>query len=134
MVPYLNPYNRNQISLDVNSVNDNVELLNTDVTVIPSRGALVSAPFKVNVGNKAIITLIQKNGEPVPFGSVVTLDSENSINSSIVADQGQVYMSGLPEEDTLIAQWGEEPSQKCKTNYKLQNKTAKFSELTLQCQ
>ncbi|EHH6605769.1 fimbrial biogenesis outer membrane usher protein [Escherichia coli] len=134
VVPYLNPYNRNQISLDVNSVKDNVELLNTDVTVIPSRGALVSAPFKVNVGNKAIITLIQKNGEPVPFGSVVTLDSENSINSSIVADQGQVYMSGLPEEDTLIAQWGDEPSQKCKTNYKLQNKTAKFSELTLQCQ
>ncbi|EJG7370343.1 fimbrial biogenesis outer membrane usher protein, partial [Escherichia coli] len=83
---------------------------------------------------KAIITLIQKNGEPVPFGSVVTLDSENSINSSIVADQGQVYMSGLPEEDTLIAQWGEESSQKCKTNYKLQNKTEKFSELTLQCQ
>ncbi|HHF9763468.1 TPA: fimbria/pilus outer membrane usher protein, partial [Escherichia coli] len=134
VVPYLNPYNRNQISLDVNSVKDNVELLNTDVTVIPSRGALVSAPFKVNVGNKAIITLIQKNGEPVPFGSVVTLDSENSINSSIVADQGQVYMSGLPEEDTLIAQWGEEASQKCKTNYKLQNKKAKFSELTLQCQ
>lgn len=32
VVPYLNPYNRNQISLDVNSVKDNVELLNTDVT------------------------------------------------------------------------------------------------------
>ena len=40
----------------------------------------------------------------------------------------------IRDRDTLIAQWGEEASQKCKTNYKLQNKTAKFSELTLQCQ
>ncbi|WP_024212622.1 fimbria/pilus outer membrane usher protein [Escherichia sp. TW14182] len=134
VVPYLNPYNRNQISLDVNSAKDNIELLNTDVTVIPARGALVSAPFKVNVGNKAMITLIQKNGKPVPFGSLVTLDSENSTNSSIVADQGQVYMSGLPEEDMLVAQWGDDPSQQCKANYKLKNKKGKFNELTLRCQ
>lgn len=133
IVPYLSPYNRNQISLDVNSVKDDVELLNTDVTVIPSRGALVSAPFKVNIGNKALITLIQKNGNPVPFGSLVTLDLENSINSSIVADDGQVYMSGLPKEDTLLVKWGDEPSQQCKANYKLKDTKIKFNEFTVQC-
>ena len=133
IVPYLSPYNRNQISLDVNSVKDSVELLNTDVTVIPSRGALVSAPFKVNIGNKALITLIQKNGNPVPFGSLVTLDLENSINSSIVADDGQVYMSGLPKEDTLLVKWGDEPSQQCKANYKLKDTKIKFNEFTVQC-
>ncbi|EQC3334523.1 fimbria/pilus outer membrane usher protein [Escherichia coli] len=134
VVPYLTPYNRNQISLDVNSAKDNIELLNTDVTVIPKRGALVSAPFKVNVGNKAIITLIQKNGEPVPFGSLVTLNSENSTNSSIVADEGQVYMSGLPKEDVLIAKWGNAPSQQCRATYKIKTKSNKFNEFTLHCQ
>lgn len=134
VVPYLNPYNRNQISIDVNSVKDNIELLNTDVTVIPKRGALVSASFKVNVGNKAIITLIQKNGKYVPFGSLVTLSSENSINSSIVADDGQVYMSGLPDEDTLVAKWGEAPSQKCKAKYKIKARGNKLNEFTLHCQ
>lgn len=134
VVPYLTPYNRNQISLDVNSVRDDVELLNTDVTVIPKRGALVSAPFKVSVGNKAIITLIQKNGDPVPFGSLVTLGSETSINSSIVADEGQVYMTGLPEEDILVAKWGNAPSQQCKANYKLNLKKMRFNQLTLHCQ
>lgn len=134
VVPYLTPYNRNQISLDVNSVKDNVELLNTDITVIPSRGALVSAPFKVNLGYKALITLIKNNGQPVPFGSLVTLDSENSVNSSIVADGGQVYMSGLPEEDTLLAKWGDGPSQQCKARYKLKTENSKFNQITTYCQ
>ncbi|RBQ41323.1 fimbria/pilus outer membrane usher protein [Escherichia coli] len=133
IVPYLTPYNRNQISLDVNSAKSNVELVDTDITVIPKRGALVSAPFKTNVGNKAIITLIQKNGKPVPFGSLVTIDSENSINSNIVADMGQVYMSGLPEEDTLVAKWGESPSQQCKASYKFEGKENQFTEFTVQC-
>lgn len=134
VVPNLNPYNRNQVSLDVNSVKDNVELVNTDVTVIPNRGALVPASFKVNVGNKAIITLIQKNGTPVPFGSMVTLDSEFSGNSSIVADEGQVYMSGLPKEGTLIAKWGENLDQRCKVKYKLREDNIKIKKLTVRCQ
>lgn len=133
VVSNLNPYGRNQVSLDVNSVRDDVELLDTDVTVIPNRGALVSAPFKVNVGNKAMITLLQHDGTPVPFGSLVTLESGNGVNSSIVADQGQVYMSGLPEEDTLIARWGNQANQQCKASYQLQDKHKKFSEFTLQC-
>ncbi|ENQ1254766.1 fimbrial biogenesis outer membrane usher protein [Escherichia coli] len=134
VIPSLNPYNRNKISLDVNSIKSNVELLNTDVTVIPNRGALIPAKFKVHVGNKAMITLLRHDHSPVPLGSIVTLVTENEQNSSIVADQGQVYMSGLPEKGTLLARWGKSKEQQCKTSYKLDDERVKFSELILQCQ
>lgn len=134
VVPYLTPYRRNVISLDVNSVKNNVELLNTDIAVIPRKGALVPASFKVNVGNRAIITLIQKNGLPVPFGSVVTLDSESKVTSNIVADDGQVYMSGLPKKGTLIAKWGESSEQQCITEYSIKQKNNRLYNITLTCQ
>ncbi|HCY2330281.1 TPA: fimbrial biogenesis outer membrane usher protein [Escherichia coli] len=133
VVPYLTAYKRNVISLDVNSVKENVELLNTDVTVIPSKGSLVPASFKVNVGNRAIITLFQKNGLPVPFGSVVSLDSESGVNSNIVAEEGQVYMSGLPEKGTLIAKWGDTPDQQCVTEYAVKERNSEINNITLTC-
>jgi len=133
VVPSLNAYNRNPISLDVNTLGDDVELQNTDVTVIPSRGALVAADFNVNVGNKALITLLQKNGNPIPFGSLVNLISENKTNTGIVADSGQVYMSGLPKNGTLNIKWGNSVKNECKMNYTLPESENRYTEMTLRC-
>ncbi|EPH4164643.1 fimbria/pilus outer membrane usher protein [Escherichia coli] len=133
VVPNLITYNKNQISLDVNTLNDDVELLNTDVNVIPNRGALVAADFSVNSGNKAMITLLQKNGSPVPFGSLVSLANVKETNTNIVSDSGQVYMSGLPDEGKLHVKWGETEKEECKINYQLPKKNRKYYEVTLKC-
>ncbi|MCV5714495.1 fimbria/pilus outer membrane usher protein, partial [Escherichia coli] len=63
VVPYLSPYRKNGISLDVNKVNEETEIIKSDLTLIPSRGALVHAKFNVVSGHKALITLIRKNGD-----------------------------------------------------------------------
>ncbi|EHD1192562.1 fimbrial biogenesis outer membrane usher protein, partial [Escherichia coli] len=133
VVPSLSAYNRNQISLDVNTLGDDAELQNTDVTVIPSRGALVAADFRVNIGNKAMITLLQKNGKPIPFGSLVSLISKNKTNTGIVADLGQVYMSGLPSHGVLNVKWGETDENECKVGFNLKKSVNKYSEITLRC-
>jgi len=55
------------------------------------------------------------NGRPLPFGATVT----SGEHGSIVGDDGQVYMSGLPLSGTLKVQWGKGANQQCVVNYQL---------------
>nr|WP_234419534.1 FimD/PapC C-terminal domain-containing protein [Lelliottia sp. WB101] len=64
---------------------------------------------------------------------------DDKIITGIVSDQGQVYLSGLPEEGNLMVKWGDDSNQKCKANYALRSdkKSADSAELikqiTAQC-
>jgi outer membrane usher protein len=117
IVPYLNPYKRTRITLDPGTLKENVELSENVKTVVPTSGAIVLADFNTRVGARALIVLT-RGEHVVPFGSTVTLLDDNS-NTGIVGEDGQVYMSGLPEEGTLMASWGEGGSQYCRANYML---------------
>ena len=57
------------------------------------------------------------NGKPVPFGTMVTSGSNKS--GSIVADNGQVYLSGMPLAGSVQAKWGEGTDASCMANYRL---------------
>ncbi|MEH0992049.1 fimbria/pilus outer membrane usher protein, partial [Klebsiella pneumoniae] len=93
VVPYATEYRENRVALDTNTLADNVDLDDAVVSVVPTHGAIVRADFKAHVGVKLLITLTRK-GKPVPFGAIVTSGSSQS--GSIVADNGQAYMSGMP--------------------------------------
>ena len=137
VVPNLSPYDRRKVSTNIESVPPNVELVNTDATVVPSRGALVPVLFKTVTGNRALITLSMGDNKLVPFGSIVTLSSSkgNNANSWIVADQGQVYIPGLPDDGSLFVKWGNGPKQQCHADYKItsKDKEALLPELLLKC-
>ncbi len=60
--------------------------------MVPTHGAIVRANFNAQVGMKILMTLTHR-GKPVPFGALATGDSNQS--GSIVADNGQVYLSGM---------------------------------------
>jgi len=116
VVPFATTYRKNRIALDTTSLGDKVELDDAVVDVVPTKGALVRASFVTHVGNRALLTLMHNN-EPVPFGASVIIG--DSSEGSIVADGGQVYLSGLPPEGTLKVLWGDEPDQKCAVEYDL---------------
>jgi outer membrane usher protein len=59
---------------------------------------------------KLLMTLT-RNGKPVPFGAMVT--SANNQSGSIVADNGQVYLSGMPLAGKVQVKWGEGPDASC---------------------
>lgn len=130
------PYQRNDLSLDINSAGKNAEIIGTDLTVIPSRGALVPAKFRVNTGRKALLTLTRIDGSPVPFGSVVSVISDNRTNNynNIVADDGQVWITGLPEEGEILARWGEGNASECKAHLSLDSNENNFIRSSLTCQ
>ncbi|MNE39815.1 Outer membrane usher protein FimD precursor [compost metagenome] len=80
---------------------------------------MVAATFTPRTGYQALITLTQA-GVPVPFGTLVTLAGEGAeINSGIVGDAGQVYLSGLPEQGKLRAVWGRGTAQQCLAHFNL---------------
>ncbi len=108
LYPYVSPYNSNIISMDVNTLPENVMLKETTKTVYPSDGAVVKVKFDTKVGYQAIITLKMADGSIVPFGAIATLIESNVTeeNTGIVGDNNQLFMSGLPTEGKLNIRWG----------------------------
>jgi outer membrane usher protein len=139
IVPYLSPYRRDRVALDTESLGNNVDLKGNVASVVPTKGAVVLAKFKTNVGSRVLMNLIH-SGKAVPFGATVTLDSEddmNDDNASIVGEEGQVYLSGVPDKGSLTAKWGDGGAQHCRGNFVLSppgdNKTVSIQQLNLTC-
>ncbi|HDD8358615.1 TPA: fimbria/pilus outer membrane usher protein [Escherichia coli] len=116
---YMSPYQENVITMNPLTFHDDAEVVQTDTRVVPTKGAIVKANFATRVGGRALITLTRSDGTPVPFGSVVTLEDVNKKNSSVgvMGNNGEVYMSGLPEKGILKAVWGDK--SQCYSSYQL---------------
>ncbi|HFZ8994352.1 TPA: fimbria/pilus outer membrane usher protein [Citrobacter freundii] len=117
VLPYATAYRQNTITLDSHSLPENVDLSTSSVTLVPTKDAIVEAHFKTHVGYKALLTL-RHNGQFLPFGAQVTPNDEEK-DGSIVANDGQVYLSGLQSKGYLQAQWGNAASEQCTAKYDL---------------
>ncbi|VTR42574.1 Outer membrane usher protein fimD precursor [Serratia fonticola] len=102
VLPFAMDYRENRVALNPNTLANNVELDDAVVSVVPNHGAVVLADFKTHIGLKVLMTLTY-NGQPLPFGSVVSFD--NGRSGSIVAD-GWASVS-----DRVAAKWREVKSQ-----------------------
>ncbi|MTD29411.1 fimbrial biogenesis usher protein [Erwinia sp. J316] len=122
VIPYAMDYRENRISLNTGTLENNVELEESVLSVVPTRGAVVRADFKTRIGLKVLMTLTN-NGKPVPFGSVVSYGDGQS--GSIVADGGLVYLTGLAPEGTVNAKWGNGPNELCTATYSLPTNSQK---------
>lgn len=116
--PYLQPYQRNSVSLDTTTLPDGVDIPQSSVVVYPTKGAIVEAKFKTRVGRQAMLTL-NHQGKPVPFGAMVSLPTDDAMSAAIVGDDGMVYLTGAPQKGTLQVQWGSGPDQQCQVRYDL---------------
>lgn len=132
VLPYATEYRENRVALDTNTLADNVDLDDAVVSVVPTHGAIVRADFKAHVGMKLLMTLT-RNGKPVPFGAMVTSASNQS--GSIVADNGQVYLSGMPLAGRVQVKWGDGPDAVCVAEYRLppESQQQALSQLSAVC-
>ncbi len=134
LVPYVRPFRVNELSLDPLSLADNVELDQTSAQVIPTRGAVVRADFSGRTGQRALIRLTRSNGQPVPFGATVRLADENAEYSSIVGNEGEVWLSGLGSQGTLLVSWGKNADNQCRASFVLpEGKSQPVSQLQATC-
>ncbi|WP_312996788.1 fimbria/pilus outer membrane usher protein [Leclercia sp.] len=119
VVPNVSMYRQNDVVLDTETMPDDVELDTTTATVIPTRGAIVLAEYIGKKGIRAMLQLVDGQNNYIPFGAIVTnMNGVNaSENSSIVSDNGQVFMTGLPQSGSLIVKWGKKATQACSAAY-----------------
>ncbi|EPH4697024.1 fimbria/pilus outer membrane usher protein, partial [Escherichia coli] len=78
----LAPNNENVISLNPTTLPEDVELPQTDMRVVPTKGAVVIARFNPRVGGRALLRMTQDDGKPVPFGAVVSLQGVTGENNN----------------------------------------------------
>ncbi|GFM11846.1 MULTISPECIES: fimbrial biogenesis usher protein [Enterobacter] len=118
VLPYATEYRENRVALDINTLKDDVDLEDPVVSVVPTHGAVIRADFKTNVGIKLLLALSHA-GKPVPFGAIVS--SKETQSSSIVGEDGQTYMTGMPLQGEVLVKWGEEAGEICKAKYRVTN-------------
>lgn len=122
VMPYATVYRYNRIALDTNSMDNHTDIENNVSSVVPTQGALVRASFDARIGVRAILT-VKRGDRPVPFGSVVR--EEASGVTSMVGDDGQIYLSGLPLDGKLLIQWGNGEGSSCLAHYALPEESLK---------
>ncbi|MEW2739138.1 fimbria/pilus outer membrane usher protein [Providencia rettgeri] len=119
VIPQLASNTANQISVNVNTLPDDITFKDTSMMVYPTEGAVIKRHFKTKVGYQAMVNLTS-SGKMPPFGAIATLVAEdsddNDINTGIVGSNGQLYMSGLPDTGRIHIQWGGDAGQ-CTVNY-----------------
>lgn len=120
---YLSPYQENTVTLNPATLPPDAEILQTDMRVVPTKGAVIPVKYVSHVGGRAIVSLMRPDGQVVPFGAVARVDGNKTgdvgIAMGIVGDSGEVYMTGLPESGHIMVRWGNSARQQCRGDYHL---------------
>ncbi|MBB1200857.1 fimbrial biogenesis outer membrane usher protein [Enterobacteriaceae bacterium 89] len=113
-VPYLNPYQLNEVSIDPLGMAKEVELTMTTQNVAPLSGAVVKLSYPTRQGQPLLLTASWR-GEPVPFGADVVDENQPTVGS--VGQGGQLYARVISPQGQLRVQWGSDAGQFCTIRY-----------------
>ncbi|MEG0278113.1 MAG: fimbria/pilus outer membrane usher protein [Morganella sp. (in: enterobacteria)] len=134
IIPQLNNYNQNTVRIDPETLPENADIAEPVQQIIPSKGAIVPVRFGVQKGHRVIYALKTMTGS-VPFGALVQVKrADGSTVSGIVGDDGEVYLSGLPDSGLLQATWGSSPAQQCVSDIAIPPENQGLMTIILQCQ
>lgn len=117
VIPNLSPYRVNRLALLTGDLDDEVEVKNAALDVVPTRGAVVKAKFATSVGYRLMMTLANKDGSPLPFGSKI--ENELGQEVGIVGPEGQAFITGAGEKGNLRVMWGRSEKDQCTVSYQL---------------
>ena len=109
LVPYLTPYNLNNIQIDPKGLPLTVQLDATSAQVAPHVGAVVMLSFKTQTGHSLVARIRQSDGTPVPFGAEV-VDEQNQV-VGVVGQAGRTLLRSQKDQGQLSVQWKNQDSQ-----------------------
>lgn len=109
IAPHLRPYRSNPLHLDTADLAPQVQIDNGSTQVVPRRGAIVKATFAARNVSRLILTLLQANGKPLPFGAQVS-DEQGQV-LAVVGQAGQALVATDDKPQPLHVQWGGQTCQ-----------------------
>jgi outer membrane usher protein len=104
-VPYLSPYQSNQVRLSASDLPISAELDSIEQLVVPSWRSAVEVEFPVRTGRAALVKIHQENGEPVPAGAAVQVQGDKE--PVYVGRRGEAFVTGLQPSNELVVRWRE---------------------------
>lgn len=120
LVPNLQPWQTNQVSIDTLSVAEGIDALQTDKTTVPMKGAIIPVNFDVIRGQKALFQ-VQYKKKTIPLGAQAKVTGKSGqVQSAYFADQGQVYLTGLDDKGYVEIKWN---SSYCQFEYDFSSAT-----------
>jgi len=111
LIPHLRPYRPNQIVLNTDQLGPDIEIDNGSANVVPRRGAVVRHQFSARETNRVVLTLLDTQRNPLPFGTPLHDADSNVV--AVVAQAGQAMLSMNPGPQRLEARWGESSTDRC---------------------
>lgn len=116
LVPYLTPYQLNEISLDPKGSAPDLEMDETTQKVAPYSGAVVKVKYNARQGSPILIDTAAA-GAPAPFGAEV-IDEGGAVVGA-VGQGGLVYARVAQDRGALRVHWGADRAAQCALNYVL---------------
>lgn len=111
VVPYLRPYQLNEVGIDPIGSSLDVELNETSQQVAPRSGAVVRLRYTTTKGRAVLLNVRLDDGSSLPFGASVVDGEGTSVGT--VGQGGQLYARIKPETRQLLVNWGSKALQRC---------------------
>lgn len=121
-IPYLMPYQFNDVAIDPKDTDAGVELESTSRRIVPRDEAIVKVTYNARKGTAILITVNQTT-PPLPFGAEVK-NSKGQI-VGYVGQGGRMFVHVEQDTDTLSVQLTGDNPQRCSVSYRLPSQSEK---------
>lgn len=111
VMPSALPYRKNRVSLDTQSMPDDVDIAELVQEVTPNRGAFVLADFETRKGQRILFRIVDAQGEVAPFAAKAELFATDgrALGNTLVADKGRAFLTGVPAQSRLLISVDNQP-------------------------
>lgn len=114
LIPHLRPYRNNSLILDTDDLGPDALIETGTTQVAPQRGAVVKASFAARKVTRLVLTLLQADGRPLPFGAQV-MDPQGQ-TLAVVGQAGQALVAIEAARQTLKVQWNDQQPRDCQVH------------------
>lgn len=131
VVPSVQPYRTNWVSLDTRQIGADVELDNAVAQTVPRRGAVPVVRFEAQVGRRVQFELVRPDGSRLPLGAML----EDSHGKSVAAVDPTGHALVMSEQDSgeWLVKWSD---QQCRAPFSLppRDPSRTFDRIKVICQ
>lgn len=117
IVPYLQPYQLNTVTLDPKGADAGLEVDSTTINVAPRLGSVVKLSFATQAGRAVLVQVDTAGGTPLPFGSDVYDDHDQVIG--VVGQASQLFIRNLERSGMVTVKWAGGSSNACQVEVAL---------------
>jgi len=129
IMPYMSAYRENRVSLDISTLEADVEIKNTSAVAVPRNGSVVLVNFETDEGRSLVLELQRSDQGFIPLGADVLNEKNEPIGT--VGQAGQAYVRGVGEQGVLRVVWGSSVASSCSVHYQIPENANKAGLTTL---